>query len=80
MKGDLTVARTEALVEAMLDRQPRARPARKLLVKDLRLFLNSVDRHLETLRQAGFPAAAERTETEEAIILTITLPKQKNRD
>ena len=80
VKGDLTVARTEALVEAMLSRQPRAKPARKLLVKDLRLFLNSVDRHLETLRQAGFPAAAERTETEEAIVLTITLPKKQKAD
>lgn len=80
VKGDLTVARTEALVEAMLSREPKPKSLRKLLVKDLRLFLNSVDRHLETLRQAGFPAAAERTETEESIVLTITLPKQKNRD
>jgi ParB family chromosome partitioning protein len=82
VKGDLTVARTEALVETLLSRQaqPKPRPARKLLVKDLRLFLNSVDRHLETLRQAGISASAERAETEEAIILTITLPKSQKAD
>ena len=80
VKGDLTVARTEALVETMLSRQPRAKPARKLLVKDLRLFLNSLDRHLETLRQAGIPAGLERAETEEALVLTITLPKEQKAD
>lgn len=80
VKGDLTVARTEALVERMLREQPKPKPARKLLVKDLRLFLNSVDRHLETLRQAGIPAAAEREETEEELVLTIRLGKRKNGD
>ena len=77
---DLTVARTEALVEEMLTRSPKPRPRRKLLLKDLRLFLNSLDRHLETLRQAGIEAAAERAETEEAIVLTITLPKAQKAD
>ena len=77
---DLTVARTEALVEEMLARSPKPRPRRKLLLKDLRLFLNSLDRHLETLRQAGIEAAAERAETEEAIVLTITLPKAQKAD
>ena len=80
VKGDLTVARTEALVERMLREQPKPKPARKLLVKDLRLFLNSVDRHLETLRQAGIPAAAQREETEEELVLTIRLGKRKNGD
>ena len=80
VKGDLTVARTEALVEAMLEQQPKPKPTRKLLVKDLRLFLNSVDRHLETLRQAGFSAGLERADTEDAIVLTITLPKSQKED
>lgn len=80
VEGDLTVSRTEALVERMLSEQPKPRPARKLLVRDLRLFLNSVDRHLETLRQAGIPAAAERAETEEELVLTIRLGKRKNGD
>ncbi len=77
VRGDLNVAKTEALVEAMLTRQPKPKPKRKLLVRDLRLFLNSVDRHLETLKLAGFPAGATREETEAEIILTIRLPKQQ---
>ena len=77
---DLTVAKTEAYIDALLaqTRQTEApRPKRppKLQVKDLRLFLNSLDRHLETLRQSGIPAELRRAETEQAVVLTITLPK-----
>lgn len=79
VRGDLNVAKTEALVEAMLTKQPKPKPKRKLLVRDLRLFLNSVDRHLETLKLAGFPAGTTREETESEIILTIRLPKQQQK-
>ncbi len=77
VRGDLNVAKTEALVEDMLAKKPKPKPKRKLLVRDLRLFLNSVDRHLETLKQSGFPAGTTREETEAEIILTIRLPKQQ---
>ena len=82
VQRDLTVAKTEAYIDALLaeDRPPEpARPKNppKLQVKDLRLFLNSLDRHLETLRQAGIDAGLRREETGEALVLTITLPRQK---
>ncbi len=77
VRGDLNVAKTEALVESMLTEPPKPKPKRKLLVRDLRLFLNSVDRHLETLKLAGFQAGTTREETESEIILTIRLPKQQ---
>ncbi|MBQ1409786.1 MAG: ParB/RepB/Spo0J family partition protein [Oscillospiraceae bacterium] len=77
VRGDLNVAKTEALVEAMLTQQPKPKPKRKMLVRDLRLFLNSVDRHLETLKQAGFAAGTTREETPTEIVLTIHLPKQQ---
>ena len=76
VRGELTVARTEALVDAMLAHREE-KPRRKLLIRDLRLFLNSVDRHLETLKAAGFPAQTSREETEDRLILTISLPKRQ---
>ncbi|MBQ6160579.1 MAG: ParB/RepB/Spo0J family partition protein [Oscillospiraceae bacterium] len=78
VRQDLTVAKTEAYVDSLLE--PAAAPrrrTRKLLLKDVRLFLNSVDRHLETLKQAGIPAELRRQESEDAIVLTITLPKRQ---
>ena len=73
----LNVARTEAYIDALLSRSPKpAKP--RLLLRDARLFLNSVDRHLETLRKAGIPAELRREETEDALILTIRLPKRQS--
>ena len=73
----LTVARTEAYIDRLLAQPKEPAKPRKLLLKDLRLFLNSVDRHLETLKQAGIPAGIQREETEQEIVLTIHLPKQQ---
>ena len=86
----LNVAQTEAWVEGRLggargeppeapgeETPPSVRPARKLVVRDLRLFLNSVDHHLETLRSSGIPADLQRSETPEEIVLTIRLPKAR---
>lgn len=48
---------------------------RSYVIKDVRLFLNSVDRGLRVIREAGVDAQTERQETEDAIILTIRIPR-----
>ena len=79
--GDFTVARTEAYVEALLKHSPAQRPGRrKLQVRDVRLFLNSLEQHLDTLKQAGISGELQREETEAELILTIRLPKRQNTD
>lgn len=47
------------------------------IIKDVRLFLNSLDRGLRLIREAGVDARSERQETEEDILLTIRIPKQR---
>ena len=71
---DLTVAATEALVDKLL--APPSKPAAraKFVLRDVRLFLNSVTKHLKLVQSAGIPAKCERSETDDAITLTITLP------
>ena len=71
------VAQTEQYVERRLAALQTAPPAgrRTYIIKDVRLFLNSVDRGLRLIRDAGVDARTERQETEEDIILTIRIPK-----
>lgn len=53
---------------------------RTFIIKDVRLFLNSVDRGLRLIRDAGVDAESGREETENDIILTIRIPKQGRRE
>ncbi len=79
----LNVAQTEAYIEAFLEKeraqeQPRGR--RRLLVRDLRLFLNSVSHSLDLIRGAGIDAQATQEESDSEIVLTIRLPKSKREE
>ncbi len=77
VKQDLTVAKTEELIDRQLARRdPPRQGMRKFVMRDVRLFLNSVNHHLETMKNAGIPAACGREETETEIVLTIRLPKR----
>ncbi len=70
----LTVARTEEYVERLL--HPAPPPRRPVFVlKDVRLFLNTVSRGLSMMKSAGVQADCTRQETDDAIRLTITIPK-----
>ena len=77
VKRDLNVARTEEYIEERLRQTAQPRQGmRKFLVRDVRLFLNSVNHHLETMKNAGIHAECGREETEDEIVLTIRLPKR----
>ncbi|MCI9444597.1 MAG: ParB/RepB/Spo0J family partition protein [Oscillospiraceae bacterium] len=73
----LNVAAAEEYIESLLQKRQRDARAQKRLyiIKDVRLFLNSVDRGMETIRRAGVDARCERQESDEAITLTIQIPK-----
>lgn len=73
VREDWSVAR----LEEYLDARPK-RPAFRWkpgMLKDVRLFLGSVEHALRAVRSAGFNAQALKEETEAEIVLTIRLPK-----
>ena len=62
--------------------RPRRRPApprrrSAYIIKDVRLFLNSVDRGVRLMQTAGVGAKVSRRDTEDAICLTVTIPRAK---
>lgn len=79
VEGGLTVAMTEELVARTLSPLPIKAPVKKkptFILKDVRLFLNTVTRGLSMMNSAGVDAACERKETADSIFLTIRIPKQ----
>ena len=75
----LNVAQTEQYIEQRLTQLQSTPPKRRrtFILKDVRLFLNSLDHGLRLIRSAGVNAACDRQETEEDILLTIRIPKQR---
>ena len=74
----MTVAAAEEYIEAQLQKKQKEGKGKKRLyiIKDVRLFLNSVDRGMETIRRAGVDARFDRQDSEESITITIQIPKQ----
>lgn len=70
-----TVARTEQYVEELLHKEDKPKKKRLFILKDVRLFLNSINRGLSLMKTAGVNADCQRKETEDSILLTITIPK-----
>lgn len=76
----LSVAETEKYIERLMRPDVPAAPPRRLrkaIIKDIRLFINTVQGALETVRSGGLDAEMEREEREDAVVLTITLPRER---
>ncbi len=72
----LNVAETEALVEKLLNSgKGKKHPARKYIIKDVRLFLNTVRHAVSVMKQAGVPTVLEEQDDGDALLLTIRIPK-----
>ena len=74
----LNVAQAEQYIDALAARN-RTEPLRRrptYIIKDVRLFLNSVNHSLELVRSAGIQAETKQEETDREIVLTIRLPKR----
>lgn len=72
----LNVAQTEELVsEAGWKKEPKRKPKRTFVAKDIRLFINTIDHAVDAMKTAGIEAQAEKTETEEYIECTVRIPK-----
>lgn len=74
----LTVAETEALVEQISQNPTKKRQPPTKLFKDVRLFVNTLNHAVDTMRRAGIEADSAKSETEEYIEYVIRIPKAKN--
>lgn len=77
VKREMNVAKTEQYIDSLLaEKDAQRQGTRKLLVKDIRLFLNSIHHNLEVMKNAGIEAQYGREENDSEIILTIRVPKR----
>ena len=77
----MTVSSSEEYIDRLCCTQRSEEPqtAKKkpfFIMKDLRLFMNSLNRSLDVMRQGGIDADLVRNETEKELILTVKIPKK----
>jgi ParB family chromosome partitioning protein len=79
VKKNLNVANTDALIDTYLQKksqkQNNAQNKQLYVIKDVRLFLNTISRGMTMMQKSGIDARCGRDETEKEIILTIKIPK-----
>ena len=76
IKRSLNVAQTEKLVNAILDDETAHKPRVIKLFKDVRIFVNTINHAVDTMREAGIRAESLRTETQDSIEFTVRIPKE----
>ena len=81
--NSLTVAATDAYIDALLSQPEEEQRAEKpegkrtFVLKDVRVFLNTLSRSIDLMKQGGIAAGVRREETEDSLILTISIPKAR---
>ena len=74
----LNVASSEELIEKMLAEAGAAKPApvRKLILRDVRIFYNTIDRAVDLVRRAGIAVESERIRVGNVTELVLRVPEE----
>ena len=75
VQKEMTVAQAEKYVEDLLKTSARPKPTRLFICKDLRLFLNTVDKAVQTMKSAGLAIQTRQADEGDFICLTLRIPK-----
>lgn len=71
----LTVEETERQVEALLNETPKGK--KTVAIKDIRLFINTINKAVQALKQQGLDADTNKRETDYFIEYTVYIPKAR---
>lgn len=74
----LTVAQAEAYIEKLKTRsvsQEIPHPVRQVFIKDVRFFINSITKAVDSVRSAGLEATCTQTTEDGNLLLTIVIPR-----
>ena len=74
VEQSLTVAQAEAYIEKLLHNEPKKQKRHPKVLQDVRLFINTMNRAVDTMRKAGVGAAIARTYEGDDMVVTIRIP------
>lgn len=79
-KKGLNVAQTEDWIRRQADKKEEEKPRRILLIRDVRIFANTIKQAVATMQLAGIPADCLTKNTEDFLEYTIRIPLRKKEE
>lgn len=76
IKRELNVSQTDELIEKLLTAKKKPKTKRVLVVKDVRIFLNTINHAIEAMIQSGINAQTLKSENDEYIECIVRIPKR----
>ncbi len=76
IKAGLNVAQTERYIRQRLQTVP-AKPARLVVVKDVRLLFNSISKAVDAIKEGGFEVETLQTEDDRYVNYVVRIPKDR---
>jgi ParB family chromosome partitioning protein len=72
----LTVAESESYIEKLLcqKEEEKRRKNMKIVIKDVRIFYNTIDHAIDTMRRAGIDVTSSRRDNGDSVEMTIKIP------
>ena len=72
----LSVAATDAYIDSLLESSgPDGKSKARFVLKDVRIFLNSLQHSVDVMRQGGVDVGVQRCQTEEEMVVTIRIKR-----
>ena len=86
IERSLNVSQTEEYVEDLIcaksrlaereSKPDKSEQKRKLIIRDIRLFYNSIDHAVDVIKKSGIPVESTRKEVENGVLISILLPRR----
>lgn len=82
IQENLNVKQSENLINLMINSSPKNKNfgKSKAVIKDVRIFVNTINKAVDTMRHAGIDAQTDKTDTDNFIEYTIRIPKKQISD
>lgn len=71
----LNVEQTERFIDSLTDKTIKPKRNVVKIYRDVRIFINTVNRAIETMKASGIDAEADKTETDDFIEFRVKIPK-----
>ncbi len=81
-KHNLNVVAAEKYIDRLISKASAPKsphPPRKVILKDIRIFYNTIDRAISIVKQAGINIESERIDEGDSVCLTIRIPADVSR-